>query len=252
MIRLRNFVILAVILSASVLASGCDGGPKTEVRVEPADDTDDSPESRSGVSSKTDKAGGSEQAEATSQVYDSLAADTAYIEPDTVSSALDHGVAETDEEFSGFSASDSLELPDYTDYEDYSDEFLTEESEIAVNRLLSSEVVRVINPDLRDSYDSLLVVIEERLTIRPDPTADKVVLEKWKSPVNYKGYKFNMRKLMLFGVDIHYPVKVYHYMGQYYFSSGGELYELEVFPDFSHFRAASDSALSRYLLNFEN
>lgn len=252
MFRLRNFVMLAVILSPSVLVVGCEGGPKTEVRVEPADDEGAVPEPESRARSNTAKAEGSEQQEAKSLAHDSLAPDTAHVKADSVSSATGDVFGESDEVFSDYSESDSLEVPAYTDYEDYSDEFLTEESEIAVNRLVSSEVVRVINPDIRDRYDSLLVVIEERLTIRPDPTADKVVLEKWKSPVNYRGYKFNLRKLMLFGVDVHHPVKVYLYLGQYYFSSGGELYELEVFPDFSHFQVASDTALSRYLLDFEN
>ncbi|MCA1750338.1 MAG: hypothetical protein ABR572_02950 [Cryomorphaceae bacterium] len=246
--RLGNFVIAVVTLSLTVFLPGCDGGPKTKVKVEPADREDDRSRPERDNRSEVNNVPRVETEDSVQGVIDTLATDAVVLHLDSSYVSNIEGAGEEDEGLSD----DGNDTGEYDAYEDYSDEFLTDESEIAENRLVSSQVVRVISPELRDSYDSLLVVIEERLTIRPDPKADKVVLEKWKSPVNYRGYKFNMRKLMLFGVDVHYPVRVYFYMGQYYFSSGGELYDLEVFSDFSPFQPAADTTLSRYLQDFEN
>jgi hypothetical protein len=253
MMHFRKIVIFAVILSLSVLPVGCSDAPKTEVRVEPPSADEDKQVSEPSERSDNNEAASDSnyQRQPIPESYSSEI-DTTYTYIDSV--PLDEGSIDENaiDESSEFIGDDTLETAEPSEQEHLSDGFLTDESEIAENRLVSSRVVQVITPDLRDSYDSMLVVIEERLTIRPDPVSDKVVLEKWRSPVNYKGYKFNMRKLMLFGVYVHYPVQVYRYMGHYYFTSGGEFYNLEVFPDFSPFQAVADTSLSRYLSDFEN
>lgn len=253
MMHFRKFVIFAAFLSSLLLPVSCGDGPKTEVRVEPSSEEDDKPKSGSiDPKERIQSAADSIALQPVGQLNDSTINDTTQLFSDSILFSEEIDLVEDGEEQIEPSELDSPDMTEQMTSEDFSEEFLSDDSEIAENRLISSQVVRVINPELRDSYDSLLVVIEERLTIHPDPVTDKVVLEKWKSPVNFKGYKFNMRKLMLFGVDVHYPVKVYYYMGEYYFSSGGELYNLEVFPDFSPFRAVPDTALSRYLSDFEN
>jgi len=47
------------------------------------------------------------------------------------------------------------------------------------------------------SIDSLLT--DDKMTPRQDQ--NKVLVELWKSPVNYRGYKYSGRKLVLFGID---------------------------------------------------
>lgn len=148
---------------------------------------------------------------------------------------------------------DDIPLPDFPHWWD-AEEYVTTsgEEEFAQSRLIATALIPVISPEPRDDYDSVMIALEERLSIRPDRAPASVVLERWRSPVNYKGYQFNRRKLVLFGVEPHIPVGVYHFTGEYYFSLARKLYELDVQPEFSPLRTVKDTALSRYLLDFED
>lgn len=140
---------------------------------------------------------------------------------------------------------------EHEEYEIYNEQEPNPEDFFAESRLVQSTLVQVIRPGHRDAFDSVLVVIEDRLSIRPDPGADQVVLEKWLSPVNYKGYKFNRRKLMLYGVQAHQPVSVFHYQDDYYFSLGAKIYMLEEHLDYMPFEMLQDSLLNKYLLSHD-
>lgn len=123
---------------------------------------------------------------------------------------------------------------------------------IAETRMIGSEVVKVRVRDARDAYDSALVAIEQRLSITPDPIEKELVVERWISPVNTKGYKFNRRKLILYGVESHYPLDIFHYMDVYYLSMGNRLYTLEESWELTKLTLVGDSALTAYLLYDEN
>lgn len=152
---------------------------------------------------------------------------------------------------------DSMEMIDAEfydepeEYEIYKEQTPNPEDNFAESRLVQSTLVEVVRPGHRDVYDSVLVVIEDRLSIRPDPGADQVVLEKWLSPVNYKGYKFNRRKLMLYGVQAHQPVGVFYYQNDYYFSLGAKMYVLNEHFDYKPFEMLKDSILTKYLLSHD-
>lgn len=152
---------------------------------------------------------------------------------------------------------DSLEalepevFDDIEEYEIFNEQEPGPEDNFAESRLVQSTLVKVIRPGNRDTFDSVLVDIEDRLSIRPDPGADQVVLEKWISPVNYKGYKFNRRKLMLYGVQAHQPVGVFHYQDDYYFSLGSKMYVLQEHFDYKPFVILQDSLLTKYLLSHD-
>lgn len=140
--------------------------------------------------------------------------------------------------------------PDFSDWgADLEDVSRAGMDEIAHSRLLSSVSVPVISPERAGEVDSLTVALEKRLSVRPDRLPASVVLERWHSPVNYRGYKFNRRKLILFGAEPHLPVRVYRLTDKYYFSVARRLYVLEAGPEFSSFIAVRDTALSRYLLH---
>ncbi len=126
------------------------------------------------------------------------------------------------------------------------------EQELLENRLLKSQLIRVIQPMHKDAYDSVLVVIEDRLSIRPDPVPKQVVLETWQSPVNYRGYQWNRRKLVVFGIDPQLRIAVYHYLGAYYFSVTDKVYVLDEHLEFTPFVSLRDSALSNFLLGYED
>jgi len=102
-----------------------------------------------------------------------------------------------------------------------------------------------------DERDSTLAIIEERMSLNLEEPSKKIVIEKWYSPVNYRGYKFNRKKLMLYGVDKPEPVDVYFYLGEYYFAFNMRLYHLDETTKNMTFETVKDTVLTQYLLNYE-
>ena len=144
--------------------------------------------------------------------------------------------------------SESEWLDEDPEYVDYSNGDLNLKKE----RLLKTEIIIVIIPEILDERDSVLAVIEERMSINPDKVSQKIVVEKWYSPVNYQGYKFNRKKLMLYGVEKSTLISIYYYLGEYYFALNNMVYDLDESSKNMAFEEVEDSVLSNYLLKNEN
>lgn len=142
---------------------------------------------------------------------------------------------------------------DYDDgeFEDEYVEYPDGDVNLRIERILHTEIVNVRIPEARNRRDSTLAVIEERMSLNPEELLQKVVVEKWYSPVNYRGYKFNRKKLMLYGVDKAEPVDVYFYLGEYYFAFNMRLYNLDETSKNVAFESVKDSLLINYLLNYD-
>ncbi len=142
-------------------------------------------------------------------------------------------------------------LDEYDGYESEGYLDLPKGDGVGRERLLNVLAVKVINPNIRNTKDSILYVVEQRLAIVPESSKRIVIVEKWFSPVNFKGYKFNRKKILLYGVDKDRPVAVYFYLENFYIAFGERLYELDETTAYTPFFAVKDSSLSRYLLNYE-
>lgn len=146
---------------------------------------------------------------------------------------------------------DSEELPmddSYSDQENLPNSGLNLEKE----RLLKTEVLKVYRPDYTNTYDSTLSVIEKRIALHPDEVSQRMVVERWISPVNYRGYKFNRKKLMLYGVDKNDLVHIYYYLDGYYFSLRNHIYSLKETNNNTAFTIVKDSNLENHLLEYED
>jgi|SRR5690554_2070173 len=122
---------------------------------------------------------------------------------------------------------------------------------LRMERILKTEVVNVRMPEARDERDSTLAIIEERMSLNTEGPSKKIVVEKWYSPVNYRGYKFNRKKLLLYGVDKAEPVDVYFYLGEYYFAFDTHLYNLDETSRNVAFESVKDTVLINYLLKYD-
>ncbi len=145
------------------------------------------------------------------------------------------------------------EFEEETEYDESVEEYVGYSSGdviLSKERILKTEVVKVRFPEVFDERDSVLAVIEERMSLNPDQFSKQIVVEKWYSPVNYRGYKFNRKKLMLYGMEKEAPVGVYFYLGEYYLSVHKRVYDLEESAKNKDFKVLRDSVLATYLLNY--
>lgn len=119
-------------------------------------------------------------------------------------------------------------------------------------RLVKTEILKVYRPDYTNTYDSTLSVIEKRISIQPEEVSQKMVVERWISPVNYRGYKFNRKKLMLYGIGKNDMVHIFYYLDGYYFSLADHIYFLKETNNNTAFIVVKDSILENHLLEYED
>lgn len=119
-------------------------------------------------------------------------------------------------------------------------------------RLVKTELLEVYRPDYSNIYDSTLSVVEKRISLHPDEVSKKMVVERWISPVNYRGYKFNRKKLMLYGVGKEYTINIFYYLDAYYFSLRNQIYSLKEANSNTPLTLVSDSLLEKHLLEYED
>jgi DNA-directed RNA polymerase specialized sigma24 family protein len=84
------------------------------------------------------------------------------------------------------------------------------------------------------------------------PTEDKKVtvyqVELWKSPINYKGYKMQKSKIVIFGIDRPELVKFIDYDDDIYLQSGTSFYMLVPSIDFRPFVKVKDKSVIAELI----
>ena len=84
------------------------------------------------------------------------------------------------------------------------------------------------------------------------PQEDKKVtvyqVELWKSPINYKGYKMQKSKIIIFGIDRPELVKFIDYDGDIYLQSGTSFYMLMPSIDFRSFVKVKDKLVIAALI----
>lgn len=174
--------------------------------------------------------------------------------PDEESGIEWESESETDTLDSGFEEESTEEWLEETSGEEESEYIDYSNNDVPLNRerILKTEIVKVKMPDSKDERDSVLAVIEERMRLNPDQISKQIVVEKWFSPVNYRGYKFNRKKLMLYGVEKEALISIYFYLGEYYFAFNQKLYNLDETAKNSSFERVQDAVVTNFLLKYEN
>ena len=117
---------------------------------------------------------------------------------------------------------------------------------IKKDELLLSKSIEFVNIDNGNSKftsqeDSLLQVVSG---IRELPKSldnrTSFPIELWRSPINYRGYKFAKNKLVLFGLDEHAPLKLFHLEDMVYLKYADAIYKIDDYPDFRAFEKVTN------------
>lgn len=272
-VKIRKFVTLVALVSFVVATISCannDAKPETEVKKPNFNKVFSKKKKTANETATPDSTLGQDSL---SSVDFNLAAKADTSIADTAFNQLPIPENETDIDWEASAEADTLtgdndkahrdieeDLADETD-ETFEEEMEYDESEEFVNyssgdgtlskeRILGTELIQVQFPELIDERDSVLAVIEERMTLTPDQVSKQIVVEKWYSPVNYRGYKFNRKKLMIYGLEKAAPVDVYFYLGEYYFSVHKKVYYLNETAKNKDFTLVKDSVLATYLLSY--
>lgn len=78
---------------------------------------------------------------------------------------------------------------------------------------------------------------------KEEQTEKTFAVEFWKSPINYKGYKFGKNKIVLYGIEEPELIKLYSLGNTMYMEYGQTFFELELTNDFQPFTKLNDTQI---------
>lgn len=126
----------------------------------------------------------------------------------------------------------------------------SEDEEIIVRKdeLIFSEMLMVINLDTikNNSGDSLA---KSAANIKEPAINQLYQVEYWKSPLNYRGYKFSKNKLVVYGIEYLDKGHIFRWKENFYFKANGIVYALEKTPEFKSFEIANNPDLLKLIEN---
>lgn len=101
------------------------------------------------------------------------------------------------------------------------------ESELVIvqDKLMDSKKVLIIKADQNfklSKVDSLLKVFEDAPTIENET----MLVEFWKSPVNYRGFKMLKNRLIVYGIDHESSIGLFLQKGKLYLKADNHFYKL--------------------------
>jgi len=82
-----------------------------------------------------------------------------------------------------------------------------------------------------------------------NPAPKTLQVEFWRSPINYKGYRFSSKKLLLFGLPDNNVDAVIQLDGNWYLKDGSRYYKLERDDKFNSYIAVTDTNILNRLKN---
>lgn len=124
----------------------------------------------------------------------------------------------------------------------------SEEEEIIVKKdeILFSEMLMVIDLDTvkTNTGDSLA---KSAANIKEPDINQFYQVEYWKSPLNYRGYKFSKNKLLVYGIEYLDKGSIFRWKENFYFRANGIVYELEKTPEFRPYEIVNNPDLLRLI-----
>lgn len=130
------------------------------------------------------------------------------------------------------------------DSTDDEDPLLTEEEdlfEIKEDLLVSDTLIHIISK--RVSKDSTIIQTD---TVQKSAA---VLVEFWRSPLNYKGYKFNNKKLLLYGIKAPYLIRLLKLGEDVFLFYNGKIFLLTRDNEFYQYEEFEDPVLFKLLNN---
>lgn len=87
-------------------------------------------------------------------------------------------------------------------------------------------------------------IIEKKINTK----TEKITIQFWSSPLNFKGYQYNNKLLKLYGIIENNP-KLYQYNGELYLVNGGIVYKINNCTETCQYEEVSDLNIKNTILN---
>ena len=116
------------------------------------------------------------------------------------------------------------------------------------DELLYSKYVQLTDLNFgNESVSKRDSMLQNNAGIKEYPTNISYIVEYWKSPINYKGYKTNKNKIVLFGLPEAEKPKLYKLGDEIYLKNNDKSYKIKKSADYSAYEVVTDmSVLSKF------
>lgn len=125
---------------------------------------------------------------------------------------------------------------------------LTDDEDIIVKKdeMIFSEILMIILLDsLRNNASDSLAKMAANIK---EPAINQFYqVEYWKSPLNYKGYKFSKNKLVVYGIEYLDKDTLFRWRDNFYFKANGRVYALDITPEFKSYETVNNQELLRLI-----
>lgn len=135
---------------------------------------------------------------------------------------------------------------------DNADEDSTQNVVVMTNQLVSIANVGVVNLDTvknqksraAEQADSAIVTLNGTAEIKPSASYR---VEFWESPLNFRGYKMSLGKIIVYGISSHAALKMIKMDDAYYLVANRDAYRVEYTDDLKQFDKVTDKAILKKL-----
>lgn len=170
--------------------------------------------------------------------------DTISIKNDSKQNLIDTTLADSDNNLSQNNNDQNLIYE--TDSTSIDSIINSESINIKEEELLSTKEITInpLEPQLyskSNKTDSLLAIVSGTKDESKKGIQNKIIVELWKSPINYKGYQASKNKIIMFGLTNMQDLNLYNYKNNLYLKYNESVYFIEYNNDFNSYEKVNDN-----------
>lgn len=137
-----------------------------------------------------------------------------------------------------FETEDNVVL-DSSNTNNFEEPITIKKEELLVSKEISIQLIDINNKINKN--DSLLAVVSGTKDESKKGSQQKILVEFWKSPINYKGYQASKNKIICFGLTEIEEVKLFNVKNNLYMKYFDLVYNIEITSDFSNYDKVTDA-----------
>ena len=119
---------------------------------------------------------------------------------------------------------------------------------IRKDELISARQIQIISVNKEKGLNAADSLLESISGVRNEKKmATTIMMEYWKSPINYRGYKMTKNKIVLFGMDPDISISLFHMNDRLYLIYNKSVFKLVFTDEYKQFERITDPEITGLL-----
>jgi hypothetical protein len=157
--------------------------------------------------------------------------------------ALKQNIETSNYDNQGIAAQEDTVSIDSISNSNFSESITIKKEELLVAKELTIYPLEIMVNTKQNKSDSLLSVVSGTKDETKKGNQQKIMVELWKSPINYKGYQASKNKIILFGFAEIQEIKLYNNKNNLFLKHNENAYYIDFSSDFNSYEKVLDPIL---------